>query len=131
MKGLLRFLLLVALVVTATASASAQPPIPAYYSVVIDGPCWLPDGEGNPAAVQSQTSSYYWTKPLTLVVSCSGWLPKGAPRPKEPIKLTYETTGYYCKATLKHTTYTTIDYGAMVYPKGLSAITCQFSVQSE
>ena len=64
MKGLLRFLLLVALVVTATASASAQPPIPAYYSVVVDGPCWLPDGEANPAEVQLQTSSYYWTKPV-------------------------------------------------------------------
>jgi hypothetical protein len=109
----------------ATASVSAQPPIPDYYSIVVDGPCWLPDGEAHPAVVQSQTSSFYWTKPLTLVVSCSGWLPKGAPRPKEPIKLTYETTGRYCEATLKNTTYTTLEYGAVVYPKGLSTITCR------
>lgn len=51
MKRLLSCSLLVALLVIATAAVSAQRPIPDRYSIVVKGPCWLPDGEAVPEPV--------------------------------------------------------------------------------
>lgn len=121
-------LLLVALLVIATAAVSAQRPIPDRYSIVVKGPCWLPDGEAVPEPVLLPYSDYSWTKPKTLVVSCNGWLPRDAPRPKMPIKLTYDMTGYLCETTLNNMTYLTATYGAVVYPTGRSEITCRFDL---
>ena len=129
MKRLLpSILLLVLLLVIGTAVVSAQRPIPDHYSVDVYSSCWLPDGEAVPQPVLLAHSSFYWTKPMTLVVSCNGWLPNDAPRPKMPIKLSYEQTGYACWATLKGQTYITRDYGAVVYPSGRSEISCRFDL---
>ena len=65
---------------------------------------------------------------MTLVVSCYGWLPNYAPRPKVPIKLSYDLTGYACETILKDQRYITSDYGAVVYPSGRSEISCRFDL---
>ncbi len=121
-------LLLVALLAIATAVVSAQRPIPNHYSIVVNGPCWLPDGRAAPEPVLLPYATYYWTKPRTLVVSCNGWLPRDAPRPKVPIKLTFDMTGYVCEATFEGMTYLTAAYGAVVYPSGRSEIACRFDL---
>ena len=125
---LLRILLLGLLLAIGTAVVSAQRPIPENYSVVVYSSCWLPDGEAAPQPVLLASSSYYWTKPMTLVVNCYGWLPRYAPRPKVPIKLSYDLTGYVCETILEDQRYVTSDYGAVVYPSGRSEISCRFAL---
>jgi hypothetical protein len=120
--------LITVLLVIGSTAVSAQRPIPNTYSINLEYGCWLPDGEAAPTPVLRPASSYSWTKPATLIVRCSGWLPDWAPHPKVPLKLTYDDTGIACEATLKTSTYLTANYGAVVYPLGLSVIECRFNL---
>ena len=69
--------------------------------------------------------AFRWVAPLQLEAFCRGQLPKGAPRPKEVMKLTYEGTGNACEIQFQHSTFRTANYGATVYPNGVTEITCR------
>ena len=123
-----RFLsvLFAALVLTVVVlPASANPPDPAYYSVVQNGSCWLPDGEAKSTHALAVKQAFRWVAPLRLEAFCRGQLPKDAPRPKEVMKLTYEGTGNVCEIQFQHSTFRTANYGATVYPNGVTEIACQ------
>ena len=105
--------------------ASANSPDPAYYSVVQNGSCWLPDGEAKPTHALGVEQAFRWVAPQRLEAFCQGQLPKDAPRPKEVMKLTYEGTGNACEIQFQHSTLRTANYGATVYPNGVTEITCR------
>ena len=113
------------LIVVVFLPAAANPPDSAYYSVVQNGPCWLPDGEANSTHALGVKQAFRWVAPLQLEAFCRGQLPKGAPRPKEVMKLTYEGTGNACEIQFQHSTFRTANYGATVYPNGVTEITCR------
>ena len=55
---------------------SANPPDPAYYSVVQNGSCWLPDGEAKPTHALSVKQAFRWVAPRRLEAFCQGQLPR-------------------------------------------------------
>ncbi len=105
--------------------ASADPPNPAYYSVVQNGTCWLPDGEAKSTHALSVKQAFRWVAPLQLEAFCRGQLPKDAPRPKEAMKISYEDAGNVCEIQFQHSTFRTANYGATVYPNGVTEIACR------
>lgn len=122
-----RFLsvLFAALVLTVVVlPVAANPPETAFYSVVQNGPCWLPDGEAKSTNALGVKQAFRWVAPLRLEAFCQGQLPKDAPRPKEVMKITYERTGNACEIQFQHSTLRTANYGATVYPNGVTEITC-------
>lgn len=117
------------LLTVAFLPAAADPPDPAFYSVAQGGPCWLPNGDLKPTKALDVKQAFRWTAPLHLEAICQGQLPKDTPRPKEAIKLNYQTTGFVCEITYGGTTMQTIDYGGIVYPDGTTGIVCRVSLE--
>lgn len=124
MKKHLSLLLAVVLAALAFAPASANPPEPDFYSVTQDGACWLPDGNAKPTNALDVKSAVEWGGPMLITGTCRGQLPKDAPRPKEPIKLTFGQTQRPCRIEVGNYRYMTSYYGATVYPNGVTEITC-------
>ena len=125
MTRFLSVLFAAVVLIVAILPASANSPYPAYYSVVQNGSCWLPDGEAKPTHALGVKQAFRWVAPRRLEAFCQGQLPKGAPRPKEVMKLTYEGTGNACEIQFQHSTFRTANYGATVYPNGVTEIACR------
>ncbi|HRX02193.1 MAG: hypothetical protein KDI07_16335 [Anaerolineae bacterium] len=117
------------LLTVAFLPAAASPPEPAYYSVTQNGSCWLPNANLKPTNVLGAKQTFDWVAPLHLEAVCQGQLPKDAPRPKETVKVTYETTGFVCEITYGRMTYRTAEYGATVHPDGTTEIACLVSLE--
>lgn len=109
--------------------AEAGRPVPTYYAVDESGECWLPDGNARPTNALGIKQNFQWVRPLRLEATCWGHLPKGAPRPKETLKLTFENTGYVCQVVFELSTMATSDYSATVYPNGTTQIACRVDLE--
>lgn len=120
----LSFLLAVVLLTLAFLPASADVPEPDFYAVVQDGYCWLPDGEARPTNALNVKPVVEWGTPMLITATCLGQLPKHAPWPKETLKLTYEQTQRPCRVEIGRHRYMTANYGATVYPNGVTEMTC-------
>lgn len=128
MRKHLSVVLAIVLLALAFLPASADPPEPAYYSVALYGACWLPNGAAVSTNVLKAQPELEPGLPNRITASCRGYLPDHAPRPKEALKLSFEQTQIPCRVEIGRQVFVTTNYGATVYPNGVSEITCRVNL---
>lgn len=126
MNKLFAVLLLVVVLLVPVASAGAFPT--AYTISINENWCYLPDGEGVAWLIHSPQATVRYEKPGILVATCAGTLPRSAYIPPYPTKLEYGITGRLCAVEFKDAYLSTVQYGAIVYPKGWTEISCRFGL---
>jgi hypothetical protein len=127
MKTLSKFLLLaLVLSLTATAVSAAMPTT--YYMVTLDSPCRLPDARGVPQDTVASKAAMYEVGDYVIQMDCLGRLPPGSEVPKAPTKLVFSDTKVYCATVYGERVLLTEAYTAIVSPNRMSQISCTFRI---